>query len=156
MSERNVQPPGDERVRQLMMAELDREISGEGRRELESALDENPGLRDELATYQRLKEVTDTMTPLKPPEETWDSYWEHVYRRLERRIGWVLVSLGTIIVGTWALWTAVSELIRDTTLPAYIRWSMLALVAGFVILFVSVVRERLFMQKKDPYKDVVR
>lgn len=156
MSERNVQPPGDERVRQLMMAELDREISGEGRRELESALEGNPGLRDELASYQRLKEVTDTMTPLKPPEETWDSYWEHVYRRLERRIGWVLVSLGTIIVGTWALWTAVSELIRDTTLPAYIRWSMLALVAGFVILFVSVVRERLFMQKKDPYKDVVR
>ena len=156
MSESNVSPPGGERVRHLMMAELDQEISGEGRHELELALEENPDLREELETFHRLKEVTDTMTPLKPPEETWDTYWEHVYRRLERRIGWVLVSLGTIIVGTWALWTAVSELIRDTTLPAYIRWSMLALVAGFVILFVSVVRERLFMQKDDPYKDVVR
>lgn len=156
MSERNVSPPGDERVRHLMMAELDQEISGEGRLELASALEENPGLRDELETYQRLKEVTDTMTPLKPPEETWDSYWERVYRRLERGIGWVLLSLGTILVGTWALWIAVQELIRDTTIPAYIRWGMLALLAGLVILFVSVVRERLFMQKKDPYKDVIR
>ena len=156
MSESNVNPPGDERMRHLMMAEVDREISGEGRLELESALEENPDLRDEFETFQRLKEVTETMTPLKPPDETWDSYWEHVYRRLERGIGWVLVSLGTIIVATWALWTAVQELIQDTTIPGYIRWSMLALLAGLIILFVSVVRERLFMRKKDPYKDVVR
>lgn len=156
MTERKQNPPGDDRVRQLMMAEVDREISGDGRVELASALENNPDLRDELRTYQRLKEVTDTMSPLKPPEETWDSYWEHVYRRLERGIGWVLVSLGAITVGTWVLWMAVSELIRDTTMPVYVRWGMLVLIAGLVVLFVSVVRERLFMQKKDPYKDVVR
>lgn len=156
MSESNVSPRGDERVRHLMMAEVDEEISGEGRRELELALEDNPHLREELETFHRLKEVTDTMTPSKPPEETWDTYWEHVYRRVERGIGWVLVSLGTITAGTWALWNAVSELIRDTTMPAYVRWGLLALIAGFVILFVSVVRERLFMQKDDPYKDVVR
>ena len=156
MREGNASPPGDERVRQLMMAEVDGEISGEGRRELESALERNPDLREELETFHRLKEVTDTMTPLKPPEETWDTYWEDVYRRLERGIGWVLVSVGTIIAGTWGLWTAVSELMRDTTIPAYVRWGLLALIAGFVILFVSVVRERLFMHKDDPYKDVVR
>ncbi len=156
MSESNVTPPGDERVRHLMMAEVDQEISGQGRRELESALEGNPDLHEELETFHRLKEVTDTMTPFKPPEETWDTYWEHVYRRLERGIGWVLVSLGTITAGTWALWIAVSELIQDTTMPAYVRWGLLALIAGFVILFVSVVRERLFMQKNDPYKDEVR
>ncbi|MDE0072681.1 MAG: hypothetical protein OXR82_18385 [Gammaproteobacteria bacterium] len=156
MSESNMSPPGDERVRHLMMAEVDEEISGEERRELELALEENPDLREELETFHRLKEVTDTMTPLKPPEETWDTYWEDVYRRLERGIGWVLVSLGTIAAGTWALWNAVSELIRDTTMPGYVRWGLLALIAGFVILFVSVVRERLFTRKDDPYKDVVR
>ena len=156
MSESNVSPSGDERVRHLMMAAVDGEISGEGRRELELALKENPDLREELETFHRLKEVTDTMTPLKPPEETWDTYWEDVYRRLERGIGWVLVSLGTIAAGTWALWNAVNELIRDTTMPGYVRWGLLALIAGFVILFVSVVRERLFTRKDDPYKDVVR
>ncbi|WP_419949825.1 hypothetical protein [Candidatus Palauibacter sp.] len=156
MKEGNGMPPQEERVRHLMMAEVDREISGKGRLELESALEADPDLRNELETFQRLKEVTDTMTPLKPPGETWDSYWEHVYRRLERGIGWVLVSLGTITVGTWGLWTLVKEVIQDSTMPVYIRWGVLALLAGGVILFVSVVRERLFMQKSDPYKDVVR
>ena len=152
----NGMPREEERVRHLMMAEVDREISGEGRLELESALDADPDLRDELDTFQRLKEVTDTMTPLKPPGETWYGYWEHVYRRLERGIGWVLVSLGTITVGTWGLWTLVRDVIRDTTMPVYIRWGVLALLAGGVILFVSVARERLFLRKTDPYKDVVR
>ena len=41
-------------------------------------------------------------------------------------------------------------------MPGYVRWGLLALIAGFVILFVSVVRERLFTRKDDPYKDVVR
>ena len=156
MRERSGVPPDGERVRHLMMAEVDREISGSARRELESALEADPNLRDELDTFQRLKEVTDTMTPLKPPGETWDDYWERVYRRLERGAGWILVSLGTIIVGTWGLWTLAREVIADTTIPVLIRWSVLALIAGAVILFVSVARERLFMRKSDPYKDVVR
>ena len=146
----------EERVRHLMMAEVDEEISGDERVELEAALEVDPGLRNELDAFRRLKEVTDTMSPIKLPGERWDSYWEDVYRRLERGIGWVLVSVGTIVLGTWALWNVVRSLIEDTALPAYIRWSILALLAGFVILFVSVLRERIFMGKGDPYKDVVR
>lgn len=156
MNERSTMQPDEERVRHLMMAEVDREISGTGRDELDAALEADPDLRDELETFQRLKEVTDTMTPLKPPDETWDGYWEHVYRRLERGIGWILLSLGAIIVGTWGLWTLVREVLQDTTMPVFIRWAVLALLAGGVILFVSVVRERVFMRKSDPYKDVIR
>ncbi|MCG8466912.1 MAG: hypothetical protein MJB57_01690 [Gemmatimonadetes bacterium] len=155
MSEMNASPD-QERVRQLMMAEVDQEISGEERDELHSALEEDPGLRDELETFQRLKEVTDTMSPLKPPGETWDGYWEDVYRRLERGVSWILISLGAIVLGTWSVWTVVRGLIADTSIPGFIRWSIMALLAGFVILFVSVIRERLFMGKSDPYKDVVR
>ena len=42
--EGNGMPRVEERVRHLMMAEVDREISGEGRLELESALDADPDL----------------------------------------------------------------------------------------------------------------
>jgi len=145
-----------ERLRQLMMAEVDQEISGQDRAELQTALESDPALQNELETFQRLKEVTDTMSPLKPPGETWDSYWEDVYRQLERGISWVLISLGAIVLGTWALWHVASGLIADRAIPGFIRWSLLALLAGFVILFVSVLRERLFMSKGDPYKDVLR
>lgn len=156
MNQKGNAPAGDERLQHLMMAKVDEELSGEERAELESALAQDPELRSELEAFERLKEVTDTMSPLKPPGETWDGYWEHVYRRLERGIAWVLVSLATITLGTWSLWHMVRGLVEDTSAPAFIRYSILALLLGLVILFVSVLRERLFMGKSDPYKDVVR
>lgn len=145
-----------ERLQHLMMGEVDQELSTNERKELETALERHPAMRHELESFKRLKEVTDTMSPLKPPGETWDTYWEDVYRRFERGIGWVLISIATIVLGTWGLWNVVRGLIEDSSIPGFIRWSLLALLAGFVILFVSVVRERLFMGKRDPYKDVVR
>lgn len=149
-------PSAEERVRHLMMAALDEEISKEERAELGRAIDSDNDLRDELEAFQRLKEVTNTMTPRRPSGETWDTYWEDVYRRIERGIGWVLVSLAVIVLGIWASWQFVHELLVDTSAPAFVRWSVLALVAGLVILFVSVLRERLFMQRSDPYKDIIR
>lgn len=145
-----------ERLRRLMMAELDDEISTEEQAELERALERDAELRNELETFQRLKEVTDTMSPVKPPGETWDRYWEDVYRRIERGVGWVLVSLGAMVVVTWGTWQLIRGLFEDAAIPGFIRWSILALLAGVVILFVSVVRERLFMTRSDPYKDVIR
>ncbi len=79
-----------------------------------------------------------------------------VYRRLERSIGWILASVGAIVVVSYGVWTAISEMIADATVPWYIKAGVLALVVGAVILFVSVVREKLFVRKTDPYKDVVR
>ena len=32
----------------------------------------------------------------KPPKEVWKFYWVSVYNRLERRIGWILLSIGAI------------------------------------------------------------
>ncbi|MDX1578161.1 MAG: hypothetical protein R3266_06740 [Gemmatimonadota bacterium] len=155
-SEAGRRPTETERLQQLMMAEVDRELSDAGRAELKAALESDPELRDELESFKKLKEVTDAMTPLRPPGETWDRYWEDVYRRIERGIGWVLVSIGAIIVGTWGSWQFVRQLLGDTTMPGYVRWSVLVLIAGLVILFVSVLRERLFMGKRDPYKDIIR
>ncbi len=154
--ERRATARDEERLRWLMMAAVDGEISGDERVELEDALERAPELRNELEAFRRLKEVTDTMSPRRAPGETWDTYWEDVYRRLERGVAWILVSVSAIVLGTWGLWQVVRDLMADTALPPVIRWSVLALMAGLVILFVSVVRERLFVQKRDPYKDVVR
>jgi hypothetical protein len=44
----------------------------------------------------------------------------------------------------------------DDEMPGFVRWAILALIAGLMVLLVSVVRERLFVHKREPYKDVVR
>lgn len=146
----------NERVRQLMMEAVDGEISPPDQAELDAALANDSELRNEWEAFRRLREVTGSMTTQEPPPEVWDSYWEGVYRRFERGIGWILASVGAIVVATWGSWIWVRELLSDTEIPQFIRWSVLALSAGLVILFISVARERWFVRKTDPYKDVIR
>lgn len=146
----------DERVRQLMMGALDGELSPGDRDELAHVLQHDPVLQQEWQQLQRVKEVTQTMSLRHPPEETWDRYWTGVYRRLERGVAWILVSIGVIVLLSWGVWQAIQDILGDTALPAFIKAGILALIAGTVILLVSVVREKLILRRSDPYKDVIR
>ena len=146
----------DERLVRLLMGALDGELSSAEQREFERSLEVDAVLRAEWDRLRRVKEVTDTMKMRKPSGEVWDSYWEGVYRRTERGLAWILVSVGAIVLVSWGLVHWVQDVLADTTVPPLIRWASVALVIGLVILFVSVLREKLHIRKSDPYKDVVR
>lgn len=146
----------DERVRQLMMGALDGELARADADELARRLRDDPALEQEWQQLQRVKEVTQAMSLRHPPEETWDHYWTGVYRRLERGVAWILVSIGAVVLLSWGLWQAIQDILGDTALPALIKAGILALIAGAVILLVSVVREKLILRRSDPYKDVIR
>jgi len=148
--------PIDERARQLMMGALDGELSRSDQDELARLLRHDPALEQEWRQLRRVKEVTQTMSLRHPPEETWDHYWTGVYRRFERGAAWILVSVGAIVLLSWGLWQAVQDILGDTELPTFIKAGILALVAGGVILLVSVIREKLILRRSDPYKDVIR
>ncbi len=145
-----------DRTKELLMRALDDELSADERRELDQLLAGDPILRAERERLDRLKEVTGDMKLRHPPEELWDDYWNSAYSRVERGIGWILVSFGVIVVGGWATWQFVTELIADTGMPPLIKAGILAGSLGLVILTVSVLRQRLFVRKTDPYKDIVR
>ncbi len=155
MSEREA-VPGDERVRQLLMSALDGELTARERRELEGLLNADSSLRDEWNRLTRVKEVTQSMSLRKPPDEVWEDYWASVYSRLERGIGWILVSIGLIVLVSYGAWRGVEELIADAGLPWFLKGAILATTVGLAVLFVSVVREKLFVRSRDPYKDVQR
>jgi hypothetical protein len=148
--------PTDERVREWMMAALDGECSPDERRALESALAGNAKLNQEWNEMQRVKELTQTMNLRKPPDEVWQNYWGSVYARLERGFAWVLISLGTLVVLGWGIWRAILEVTADTNLPVFIKLALAILFIGLAALLVSVVREKLFVRKSDPYKDIQR
>jgi hypothetical protein len=76
--------------------------------------------------------------------------------RLERGFAWVLVSLGTVVLLAWGIWQAVLEITADTDIPGLIKWALAVLFIGLAALLVSVVREKLFVRKNDPYKDIQR
>jgi len=146
----------DERVRHLMMAALDGELSHAETAELERHMAGDAALRAEWQQLQRVKEVTTTMRLREAPRETWDGYWLGVYQRLERGVAWILVSLGAIIVLSWGAWEGLRELWFDEGLPPLVKAGAVTLVVGVVVLVVSVAREKLFVRRTDPYKDVIR
>ena len=155
MSEKGT-APGDERVRQLLMSGLDGELNEEEREELERLLSTDSKLRDEWNRLSRVKEVTQSMALRKPPDEVWEDYWASVYSRLERGVGWILVSVGGIVLVFYGAWQGVQALIADAEMPWFLKGAILATTVGLVVLFVSVLREKLFIRARDPYKDVQR
>ena len=145
-----------DRLRGLMMAALDNECSPDDRRELEQALQQHAGLQREWRQLQRVKEVSSMVNVRKPPDEVWSNYWAQVYARNERKVAWLLVSIGVSVLLSWGLWQAILNVLGDPALPGFVKLAIGLLSVGAVVLFVSVVREKLFVNRHDPYKDIER
>jgi hypothetical protein len=145
-----------EEMRRRMMAALDGELSFDERAELDLVLAGDGELRAEWERLERVKEATEKMEYRKPPEETWEHYWVSVYNRMERGLGWVLVSIGALVLIGYGAWHAVGELMADSALPAFIKLAIFAALFGALILLFSVVREKLFVRRGDRYKEVKR
>jgi anti-sigma factor RsiW len=144
------------RPRQLMMAALDGELSGEDRGVFDGLLSTDPALRREFEQLQRVKEVTSTMALTDPPEEIWDDYWTSVYNRFERKVGWILVSIAALVLVAFGLWHAVAAILATTELPGFVKVAIFALLLGGLLLLASVAREKLFTGRHDPYRGIKR
>ncbi len=146
----------DERLRHWMMAALDGELDDAERQQLEARLATDPELAAEWQRLNNLKELTAMSTISNPPNEVWGNYWHSVYNRIERGVGWILVSLGTLVLVSYGLWEAIHELLADSEVPSFVKLAMVALGAGIATLFLSVIREKIFVRRHDPYQEVER
>ena len=145
-----------ERAHALMMAALDSELSSAERAELERLLAADESLQKEWEKLKTVKEVTKTMTFREPPEEVWETYWDSVYRRVERGLAWLFISLGLTTLFAWGCWLAVDAILADAEIPWWIKIAIFAASLGGGILFISVIREKWFTRKRDTYKEVLR
>jgi predicted anti-sigma-YlaC factor YlaD len=140
----------------LMMAYLDNELDDEQRRAFEQHLSSCSVCANELQEFQRLKQLTDNVKLIEPEDRIWQQYWSGLYNRIERGLGWILFSVAAILLVIYGGFKMIEEIIRDQTVGALLKVGLLALIVGLAILFVSVLRERLYFWKKDRYRDVRR
>lgn len=145
-----------ERFQRLLMRKLDGEITPDQLREFEQLVTDFPELDAEREAFTDLKEVLKTMKFKNPPEQIREQHWLKIYNRIERSLAWILVSIGAVILITFGLFKFVEGLWADTQLSSIVKIGMLATLAGAVILFVSVIREKLILKKHDPYKEIQR
>ncbi len=147
---------GHDRYKRLLMALLDGELAPGERAELDRHLEECAECRRELAEFRQLKEVTDMVRFREPEDVVWDGYWRGIYNRMERGIGWILVSVGAVLLLAFGAFRLVESLLTDPTVSLLVKVGVSAVLLGVIVLLVSLVRERLFGLKHDRYSREVK
>jgi predicted anti-sigma-YlaC factor YlaD len=140
----------------LMMGYLDDELSAEHRGRFEEHLAGCGECAKELEEFKRLKAITDEVTLVEPEDRLWHDYWDNIYNRIERGLGWIVFSVAGILLVIYGGFKLIEELIKDPTVGFLLKAALLALIVGLAIMFVSVLRERLYFWRKDRYRDVRR
>ena len=146
----------DEHLREMLAGYVDDELSDEQKKAFEKELANNAELRAELEKFRKLKEVTGMVKYADLPLAVWESYWSSLYRKLERGIGWILFSVGAIILLLFGLYVGLHNLYIDPNVSLWVKIGVTGVGAGLVFLLVSFVRERLFAYRRERYREVIR
>ncbi|MBW7997206.1 MAG: hypothetical protein FVQ81_11685 [Candidatus Glassbacteria bacterium] len=145
-----------EELMRLLTAFADGELDESERERVERLLADDPELRGELESIRNLNRLTVKIRLTEPEQEVWNMYWANVYNRLERGVGWILLSVGAIILIAYGAWHFVRDFLLDPEVPLLMRTGVSAALLGAIVLLVSVLRERLFARKKERYEEIVR
>lgn len=140
----------------LLSGYVDGELDADDRARVEAYLQTDETARREVARLEELKQLTGALRLKEPPPEAWEIFWDGVYNRLERSVGWILLAVGAAVVGAWGAWRLLEVLLLKDSLPLILRVGILAASAGLLVLTVSVLRERIFKRRRTRYKDVIR
>jgi predicted anti-sigma-YlaC factor YlaD len=140
----------------LMMAYLDNELNDEQKVAFELHLASCADCAKDLQDFRKLKRMTDCVALAEPEDQVWDQYWNNLYNRIERGTGWILFSVAAIALLIYGGFELVETVIQDRTIGVLAKVGVLALIGGLAILFVSVLRERVYFWSRDRYKDVRR
>lgn len=134
------------------MRYLDHEMTADEIEEFDRHLAECEECRAVMRQMGRLDAFTGRMKIRDPVDTFREGYWKSIYRRIERRSGWLFVIAGAIIAVAYLLFEMFRNFGRIT--PGKI--GVLILLAGLLFLFISVLRERYHEKKTDRYEDVIR
>jgi predicted anti-sigma-YlaC factor YlaD len=140
----------------LLMGYLDNELSDEQRNRFEEHLAGCPECAGELKEFQKLKAITDEVTLVEPEDRLWQDYWSGIYNRIERSIGWVIFSVSAILLAIYGGFKLIETIVTDAATGLLLKIGLLALIIGLAILFVSVLRERIYFWSRDRYRNVRR
>ena len=131
----------------LLMGYLDGELDDEQRSKVEAALREDENLRRELAEMTQLKRLTKAVSSDDEMDSEIGRFWGAVYNRTERHIAWVLLLAGVLILMSGVLLL----FFKNGDFPLGLRISGGCALAGFLLLFCSVLRERMRTLRHDRY-----
>jgi predicted anti-sigma-YlaC factor YlaD len=141
-------------IKKMVYLYHDGELSEKDKRIVEQHIKECQECRKEFEEMRRLEDVMGKMELKQPSKEAWEQYERSVYNRLERKIGWIFLSIGAMIILFFGGYKLVEGLIKDPSCSDLLKVGILLGLGGVVILIVSLTREQLFSYKKERYKEI--
>ena len=112
--------------------------------------------RREYGEFKDLEELMATIKLKDLSEDARAAYWHSLYNRLERGLGWILLSIGVILVLGFGGFWLIREFIINPTVSVILKIGVCAVLLGFIVLLVSVLKERLFVRRYDKYSKEVK
>ena len=135
----------------LVMAYVDDELTPEIRAELEERLANESLLARQVVEYQRLEVLSRQCAPPEPADHEWARLERGRGRRGASGLGWVLFCLGGVGLIGYGIYQIYHS---EMGMTGKVLCS--SLLAGFLLLLVVRLRDRLHILPFDPYTEVRR
>ena len=140
----------------LIMRHFDRKTNPEDEIRLAAHLESCPSCRARMTQYERLFTAAADVAMRPAPPEYFETYWSGVYNRLERHTALFVLAAAVAAAGCYALVRLALFLMRAEDMSLWVKVAIAGLVIGAVLLFVSVLREKLTLRRTDKYRGVIR
>lgn len=132
----------------LLSAYVDGELDETESARLETLLKDSPELQREYQAMQRLVVGTSRAFAVEDlPDDVWDDFLDNVYNRLERKLGWIIFSVGVSLLGVYGMYAFVTQPFASALLKILLALPLL----GLGVVFWSVLRNRLHVLRSDRY-----
>lgn len=140
----------------MLSGYVDGELSDADRGRVEAHVGSCNDCRRELEDMRGLANVTaqavSRLQAPPPADEVWDTFLDNVYNRIERRTGWIVFVFGVAALSLFGLYHFVVDPWASPTIK-----TMVALPgAGMLVLFGSVLRQRMVIARTDRYSRDIR
>jgi predicted anti-sigma-YlaC factor YlaD len=145
-----------DKIKELLAGYQDGELDAEQLEKVQKHLDGCSDCRAELTRLEKVKEVAGKVKFNDLPLEVWEGYWQGIYRRVERGLGWIFLSIGAIIMAAVGGFYLVRDFFLDPAVAIIPKVGVGGLIIGGSFLLVSVLRERIFAYNRDRYREVQR
>jgi len=145
-----------EHYKHLLLKVVDGVASRKEKAEFEAHIRSCKECRAEYGEFRNLEELMSKFKLKDLTEEARVTYWRSLYNRLERGLGWILASVGAILLLGFGGFMLIKEFVINPTVSIILKIGVCGILGGIIVLLVSVIKERLFVRRYDKYSKEVK
>ena len=139
-----------EETEELLSPYLDEELLQFKVQLVENHLRECASCKETLATYRKLRQEMKGLQFSEPDKAQLAANRPPIVIKVTRGTGWLLVIAFAVTMICFGAY----EFVTEPAVDAFVKIVVLGFILGFVLLFISVLHERIIQGKTDKYKEV--